>query len=234
MQVVRVLALVLLATGAVSTIAMGPRATEAEVRLCSLARPFVTLPDACFQGAPAWLPYVLATSLIVVGIAGLLWTRTWSLGAARLSVKGPRLHQYPPNRAQTTSFCRMRILNRGPADAKDVQIRLLGIEPRPRHSSWRADYPYPVARVGQPIDASTCEIARGADEIFQVASGWRDVRGEFMAGLDTKSGFHNPTPIAPDERWELTYEVTAGNARPVRFLLEMSVQGSGVAVKRKS
>jgi hypothetical protein len=112
--------------------------------------------------------------------------------------------------------------------------RLVNIVPRPRHASWAADYPYPVARAGHPIEAPGCELNRGADVLFQVASAWRNSRGQFLAGLDTKSGFHNPTPIDPDERWQMTYEVTADNAKPLKFLLEMLVQGEAVAMKRKS
>jgi hypothetical protein len=53
-----------------------------------------------------------------------------------------------------------------------------------------------------------------------------------MAGLDTKSAFHNPTPIEPDERWQLTYEVAADNAEAVTFVLEMFVDDGGVAMRR--
>jgi hypothetical protein len=148
-------------------------------------------------------------------------------------VTGPRLHQYPPHKAQTTHFCRMRVHNRGPASARNVRIQLLNIEPRPRHGSWTADYPYPVARVGQPIEAWSCELGRGADELFQIAAGWKNSRGDFMAGLDTKSGFHNPTLFEPDECWEMTYEVVADNAEPVKFQVEMFVKGDAVAMKKK-
>ena len=190
-------------------------------------------PRRAFRGAPFWLAYVAAAALIVAGLGLTLWPGR-PKGQARLTVKGPRLHQYPPQRPQTTNFCRMWVHNRGPAAANNVQIRLLDIAPRPKHSAWPGDYPYPVARVGAPIDASGCEIKRGSDELFQIASGWRDSRGEFMTGLDTKSPFHNPTPIAPDERWLMTYEVTADNAKPIQFLLEMFVQNGAVAMKRKN
>jgi hypothetical protein len=215
-----------------------PAAVEPE--LCSIVGSFITfigtfidVPEACLQAVPSWLVYGLAAALIAFGLLWLVWWGEPTGNGARLSVKGPRLHQYPPQRAQTTDFCRMRIHNRGAAAASNVHIRLLDIAPRPRHASWAADYPYPVARVGRLIEACGCEIKRGGDELFQVVSAWRDSRGEFMAGLDTKSPFHNPTPIEPGECWQMIYEVTADNAEPVRFLLEISVKGGAVAVKRK-
>jgi hypothetical protein len=201
-------------------------------RLAS-SQPLTNLSDACLLGAPSWLPYAIAAGFIVAGVVWLYWPEH-GVDAARLKVIGPRLHQYPPRKAHTTEFCRIRIHNRGPAIARNLQIRLVNIAPRPRHASWAADYPYPVARAGQSIDAPARELDRGADELFQIASAWKNSRGEFLAGLDTKSGFHNPTPIATDERWEMSYEITADNAKPVIFLLEMFVRDDTVAMKRKS
>jgi hypothetical protein len=245
MRLLRLLGLVPILLGIAVIIAgllEAARPGAVEPHLCSIAsrfitsfrRTFVDVPEGCLRAVPFWLASGLAAALIVFGFVWLVWWAEPKGNGARLSVKGPRLHQYPPQRSNTTDFCRMRIHNRGPGDASNVHIRLLDIAPRPRHASWAADYPYPVARVGQPIEACGCAIKRGADELFQVASAWRDSRGEFMAGLDTKSPFHNPTPIEPDECWQMTYEVTADNAEPVRFLLEISVKGGAVAVKRKS
>ena len=249
----RLLGLVPAVIGVVMIVVGGLRPDAAEVKLCSFAKtlfatllaktmfadspvfaPVLDLPDACFHGAPVWAPYLVSAALIIVGLGVFFYPGDGKRDAARLSVKGPHFHQYPPRQRQTTHFCRVRIHNRGPAPANNVQIRLLNIEPRPKHASWTGDYPYPVARVGQPIAVPGGLIKRGGDEVFQVASGWKDSRGDYLAGLDTKSPFHNPTPIAPDERWQMTYEVTADNAEPVQFLLEMFVSGDAVAIKRKS
>jgi len=229
----RLLGLLPILIGLALVIIGGAHPDEIEGQVCGLARMAAEMPEACFRGARFWLAYVAAAALIVAGLGLMLWPGR-PKGQARLTVKRPRLHQYPPQRPQTTNFCRVWVHNRGPAAANNVQIRLLNIAPRPKHSAWAADYPYPVARVGAPIDASGCEIKRGSDELFQVASGWRGSRGEFMAGLDTKSPFHNPTPLAPDERWQMTYEVTADNAKPIQFLLEMFVKNGAVAMKRKN
>jgi len=243
MRLLRLLGLVPVLIGAAVVVIAGDRASEAELKLCGFAKgllgklgfaqSFINLPDACFFGAPTWAPYAAAAGCIVAGILWLYWPEQRA-DAARLRIAGPRLHQYPPHKTHTTHFCRMRIHNRGPAIAHNVQIRLVNIVPRPRHASWAADYPYPVARAGHPIEAPGCELSRGADVLFQVASAWKNSRGQFLAGLDTKSGFHNPTPIEPDERWEMTYEVTADNAKPLKFLLEMLIQGDAVAMKRRS
>jgi hypothetical protein len=220
--------------GAATIIALAIRSDEVEIKLCSAAQRFAELPDECLHGMPVWLPYLVAAALIAAGLAWMFWPKRGIGKTARLAIKGPRLHQYPPDQSHTTSFCRMAVHNNGAAAANNVRIRLHNIEPRPRHSSWSADYPYPVARVGQPIETSGCAIDRGADELFQIACGWKNARGEFMAGLDTKSAFHNPTPIEPDERWELTYEVTADNAEAITFLLEMFVEGGAVAMRRRN
>jgi len=233
MRGVRLLGLVPILIGAALILVVEVQPDQIEPRICNLARMVVAVPEACFRGASLWLVVVLpAAALIAIGLAWVAWWAAPQGEGARLSVKAPRLHQYPPQRPDTTQFCRVQIHNRGPATANNVHMRLLDIVPRPRHESWPADYPYPVARVGLPLDAPGGQIRRGGDEVFQLASGWKDTRGEFMAGLDTKSAFHNPTPIARDERWQLTYEVTADNAEPVQFQLEMFVKGDAVAVKR--
>jgi hypothetical protein len=220
--------------GVAAIIGLAIRSDEVEIKLCSAAQTFAELSDECLHTTPFWSPYLVAAAMIAAGLAWMFWPKRGIGKTARLAIKGPRLHQYPPDQWYTTSFCRMAVHNHGPVDANNVRIHLLNIEPRPRHSSWLADYPYPVARVGQPIETSGCALDRGADELFQIACGWKNARGEFMAGLDTKSAFHNPTPIDPDERWELTYEVTADNAEAITFLLEMFVEGGAVAMRRRN
>jgi hypothetical protein len=237
MRALRLLGLVPVFVGVVLIAIAGVKIYAVQANLCSFATSFLAqlgtkFAEACFNGAPAWSPYVAAAVLVLIGLVFLLLPETTG-EKARLSVIGPRLHQYPPQTAQTTHFCRMRVRNRGPASARNVRIQLLNIEPRPRHGSWTGDYPYPVARVGQPIEAAACELGRGADELFQIAAGWKNTRGDFMAGLDTKSGFHNPTPIEPDECWEMTYEVVADNAAPIKFQLEMFVKGGAIEMKKK-
>lgn len=234
MSLLRLVGLVTAVVGSAATIGVAVRTSELEIKLCRAAQTLAELSDECLQAMPFWLPYLVVALLITVGLAWALYPKRRIGETARLSIKGPRLHQYPPDQSHTTYFCRLAVRNHGPATAKNVRMHLLNIEPRPRHSSWLADYPYPVAPVSQPVEAVTCVLDRDADELFQVARGWKNSRGEFMAGLDTKSAFHNPTPIEPDERWQLTYEVTADNAEAVSFLLEMFVDGGGVAMRRSA
>lgn len=233
MGLLRLVGLVPAVIGSAVITAAAVRTNELEIKLCRAAQTLAELPDECLQAMPVWLPYLVVALLITVGLAWVLYPKRRMGRTARLTIKGPHLHQYPPDQSHTTNFCRMAVHNFGPAAAKNVRMRLLNIEPRPRHSSWLANYPYPVARAGQPIEAATCVLDRDADELFQVACGWRNSRGEFMAGLDTKSAFHNPTPIELDEHWQLTYEVTADNAEAITFLLEMFVDGGGVDIRRR-
>jgi hypothetical protein len=232
MGLLRLIGLVLAVMASAATVTAAVRTNELEIKLCRAAQTLAELPDECLPAMPFWLPYLVVALLITVGLAWALSPKRRIGETARLAIKGPRFHQYPPDQSYTTSFCRLAVHNRGPATAKNVRMRLLSIEPRPRHSSWLADYPYPVARVAQPVEAAACALDRDADELFQLACGWKNSRGEFMAGLDTKSAFHNPTLIEPDERWQLTYEVTADNAAAVTFLLEMFVDSGGVAMRR--
>lgn len=231
MDLLRFVGLVPAVIGA-ATVAVAARSNELEIKLCRAAQTLAGLPDECLQKIPFWLLCLIIALFITAGLAWALYPKRRAGKTARLIIKGPRLHQYPPDQSFTTNFCRIAVRNHGPTTAKNVRMRLLSIDPRPRHSSWLADYPYPVAPVGQPTEAATCALDRDADEFFQVACGWKNSREEFMVGLDTKSAFHNPTPIEPDERWQLTYEVTADNAEPVTFLLEMFVDAGGVAIRR--
>jgi hypothetical protein len=232
MRTMRLLGLLPMLIGVALIIVGGTHAAEIEPSFCRLLQSMAALPEACFFGAPLWLVYGLPAALLVgIGLAMLAWPQIGA-NAARLAVDAPRLHQYPPHRSDTTSFCRVRVDNRGPAAADNVQMWLINIEPAPRHASWAADYPYPVVRAGQVIGAESCRIGRGGGELFQVASGWKNTRGDFLAGLDTKSKFHNPTPMAADERWNLLYKVTADNAEPVCFGIEMSIENGLIAIKR--
>jgi hypothetical protein len=232
MRTMRLLGLLPIAIGVAMIIVGGTHAAEVEPSLCRLLQSMAAVPEACFFGVPVALVYGLPAALLLgIGLAMLAWPQVGA-NAARLAVNAPRLHQYPPHRSDTTSFCRVRVHNRGPAAADNVQMWLINIEPAPRHASWAADYPYPVVRAGQVIGDQSCRIGRGGDELFQVASGWKNTRGEFLTGLDTKSKFHNPTPIAADERWNLLYRVTADNAEPVCFGIEVSIENGEVAIKR--
>jgi hypothetical protein len=232
MQTLRLLGLVPVVIGIALIIVGSTHAEVVEPSFCRWLQSLAAVPEACFFGAPVRLVYGLSAALLVsIGLALLAWPRT-AATAARLAVNAPRLHQYPPQRSDTTSFCRVRVNNRGPAAADNVQMWLVNIQPAPRHASWAADYPYPVVRAGQVIGAQPCRIGRGAAEVFQIASGWKNTRGEFLAGLDTKSRFHNPTPLAADERWNLVYKVTADNAETVCFGIEMFIENGAVAMKR--
>jgi hypothetical protein len=99
----RLLGLLPILIGLALVIIGGAHPDEIEGQVCGLARMAVEMPEACFRGARFWLAYVAAAALIVAGLGLMLWPGR-PKGQARLTVKRPRLHQYPPQRPQTTNF----------------------------------------------------------------------------------------------------------------------------------
>lgn len=144
---------------------------------------------------------------------------------AIMSVSGPDLNYYHPR-----NRWRMRVHNRGPAVAANVRMKLLQISPKPRYSPWQADYPYPVAIVGLTIDAPECRINPNDDAHYQVATGWQSGGGDYFTSIDTRT--NEPTRLELDERWTLSYEVTAGNAEAIAFSLRMFIENGQVKLER--
>lgn len=162
--------------------------------------------------------------------AGIMWVRS-KTEPPRLRVSGPYLH---PDRAER--HYRMIVTNAGGEIAANVQVLLRGIAPRPRHQAWRAEYPYPMSRVttASGHEQAPCNIGSDREETFEVFAGWKSAEGPMLCGsLDTKADRPSPVPIEEDERWALSYEVVADNARPVGFALEASVEGNTLVVERK-
>ncbi|MGH7125738.1 MAG: hypothetical protein ACREFI_15290 [Stellaceae bacterium] len=162
--------------------------------------------------------------------AGIEWLRR-QMEPPRLRVSGPYLH---PEGAER--HYRMIVTNAGGEIAANVKILLRGIAPKPRHAAWRAGYPYAMTWVSAAPghEAAPCNIESEREETFEVIAGSPDAEGAVVcAGLDTKADRPEPVPIADDERWRLTYEVVADNARPVGFDLDASVEGKSLVVERK-
>jgi hypothetical protein len=142
---------------------------------------------------------------------------------------GPYLH-----RDDITNHYRMVVENHGGSPAKNVKVLLSNIVPRPRYQPWKADYPYPVQRVGAPgSEHAPCQIGPGLQERFEVISGWPNTEGMmFAGGLNTKSENWHPIHIQDDEHWTLTYEVTADNAETRHFSLTARIEDKVVIVER--
>jgi len=162
--------------------------------------------------------------------AGILWLRRRT-EPPRLRVSGPYLH---PDRVER--HYRMIVTNAGGEIAANVQVLLRGIAPRPRYAAWRAEYPYPMSRAtaASGHEQSPCNIGSDREETFEMIAGWKSAEGSMLCGnLDTKADHPNPVEIEDDERWTLSYEVVADNARSVGFALDAYVEGKTLVVERK-
>jgi hypothetical protein len=150
---------------------------------------------------------------------------------AKLSVSGPHLHKDPAYKSQ--NHWRMTVHNNGPAAAENVRLKLTTIAPRPKYPPWQADYPYPVVRVGSTADAPAYQINPDDGDNYEIVCGWKSGSAEFFTNLDTKAS-RSPIRIEADERWTLSYELTAKNADPMQFTLRMFVEGDEVQVVKEA
>jgi hypothetical protein len=150
-------------------------------------------------------------------------------GLPHLHVTGPYLY-----RDDIINHHRVVIENHGGNPAENVEVQLVDVVPRPRAQRWKADYPYRVQRVGATgSDQAPCRIGPGMHERFEVISGWPNKEGlMFAGGLSTKGEYRDPLNIQDDERWTLTYEVTADNAELRRFALTAHVEKKTLIVER--
>lgn len=157
---------------------------------------------------------------------------------AILSLSGPRLLKDP--RYQSKNRWRMKVHNGGSVAARNVQMKLRSGATQPKDPAWSADYPYPVYRAGAIINAPEYINAAGHqinpkdDEYYEIICGWKSEAGQFFTTLNTKGGGHNQIQIGSDERWRLRYEVTAENADPLHFTLQIFVESDEVKVVRIS
>jgi len=150
-------------------------------------------------------------------------------GLPHLHMTGPYLY-----RDDIIAHYRVVIENHGGTPAENVEVQLVDVVPRPRAQRWKADYPCRVQRVGAAAsDQAPCRIGPGMHERFEVISGWPNKEGVmFTGGLDTKGEFREPLNIQDDERWTLTYEVTADNAEPRRFAVTAHIENKALIAER--
>jgi hypothetical protein len=126
--------------------------------------------------------------------------------------------------------------NVGPAAARNVQIKLRSGAPEPKDANWTGDYPYAVYPVGTikndpgHIGSIGRQINTNDDERYEITCCWKAESGQFFTDINTKGGGHNNIHINSDERWKLSYEVTAENTSPIRFVLEIFIDDDEVTV----
>jgi hypothetical protein len=151
-----------------------------------------------------------------------------------LSITGPDL--FKDHKFRNKNHWRMTVHNAGPAAARNVQVKLRSGTPGPKDSNWAGDFPYAVYPVGTitndpgQINAVGRQINTNDDQSYEIACGWRSESGPFYTDINTKGGGHNIVRIDSDERWKLSYEVTAENALPIRFILELFIEDDEVKV----
>jgi len=130
----------------------------------------------------------------------------------------------------------MKVHNTGPAAAANVLMKLRSGAPEPKDTNWTGDYPYPIHPVGTikndpgSIGSIARQINVNDNEGYEIACGWQAESGPFFTDINTKGGGHNNVQINLNERWKFSYEVTAENASPLRFVLEVFIDDDEVMV----
>src|SRR3984893_3504937 len=203
---------------------------EAERNFCIWVNSVFEVPDTCLHGFPPWTLYLTLAALF---LRGLNCTLSPDLEREKLKISSP--HVCRDSRYQSKNQWRMKVRNKGPVTAANVEMHLIRIDPKPRYDRWTSDYPYPVILVGPPNERLfSCRIIKHKEALFEPVSGFRNECGKFfISGIDTKNRSDIPVIIGPDERWTLAYAINAENAKPIEFSLDLSIEDSAVMVKRK-
>jgi hypothetical protein len=171
-----------------------------------------------------------------IGLAGLgAWefvTRALPSNRAKLIIREPYTYKDHPLR---THWC-IPVHNAGPAPAKNVQMRLLSLVPRPREPMWSDGLPFLVRRDGHTIDEPAPTINKDTDERFELIHTWQNPDREiyFTGLITTGSAQAVPMRLQNDERWTLAYEVTAENADRITFAIEMFGGNQGATLRRRT
>jgi hypothetical protein len=128
------------------------------------------------------------------------------------------------------SHYRMSIHNSGSETARNVQVRLVSIEPPPisEYFRARADFPYHVrlAHVADgPVDTSTDhDINPGTSKQFELLFFWESADHRIMVdGIDTKQVLSRDARFSIEDKecWHLKYEVSSTQdaiQRPIFFV----------------
>jgi hypothetical protein len=139
------------------------------------------------------------------------------------------------------------VRNKGPSVADNVEIFLEGIEPPLTEGVFWGDYPYPLAvcrgdwEYGRLYDVGRTVSPRNQERFLLFTATKRQDNGRFvLKGINTKGRFErapgliheNYVHIGEGEDWNLSYRVTAANAKPKEFRFRTSVKDGELNVQR--
>ncbi|MGH7546596.1 MAG: hypothetical protein ACREMM_00305 [Gemmatimonadales bacterium] len=173
------------------------------------------LPEVSGIRVPPWAWQVALG--IAVPWAGFLAWRDEYKKATELTAKPQlRVGLSHWDRAQIRHH-RIEVRNDGPGSAQNVQVLLLGIEPRPKDATARCAFPYRVPNSAGDVGAWT--INKGQTEYFDLAASWPSGDGRrIVEGLDGPE--HGPPRQSPgkwrlsmddDEEWRVRLQISGGN-----------------------
>jgi hypothetical protein len=135
---------------------------------------------------------------------------------------------------------RILIHNSGPAEARNLKVRLLRISPNPGPQARLGGFPYDVTRVStQHLPnwaAIECTLNPGSDETFEPFKSWLSSEKKLLiVGLDARdinrlNDF--ALEIKEGNPFDLLYEVSAANSDPIKLGLRVSVKDGNVIAER--
>jgi hypothetical protein len=139
------------------------------------------------------------------------------------------------------SHYRMDIYNSGPEMERNVQVRLVSIEPLPisEYFRARADFPYHVrlAHVADgPVDTSTDhDINPGTSKQFELLFFWESSDHRTMVdGIDTKQALSRDARFSMEDKecWHLKYEVSSAMTGIQRPSFLVRCEGNNLVMRR--
>jgi hypothetical protein len=139
------------------------------------------------------------------------------------------------------SHYRMDIYNSGPEMERNVQVRLVSIEPLPisEYFRARADFPYHVrlAHVADaPVDTSTDhDINPGTSKQFELLFFWESSEHRTIVdGIDTKQALSRDARFSIEDKecWHLKYEVSSAMTGIQRPSFLVRCEGNNLVMRR--
>jgi len=141
-----------------------------------------------------------------------------------LEISGPFF--VPKSLREGDGDWRITVHNKTDVTVKNVQVKLTDIKPPPRDHSFRWDYPH--------IVSPSQDIHPKDNDLFQIFSCW-PMDGYFnVRGIDKRENGNWPIRLELNERWELTYQITAEDMeQPIVYLVEVFTEGNTVLATHK-
>ncbi len=118
--------------------------------------------------------------------------------------------------------------------AEGVVVEMVDIRPRPRSAMFRADFPYHIPTMDNPLDLiSRTTIAAGEEIRFELARTWLSGEGRWIVGYFDRKAEDLPRradwsiAFEADEHWLIHYRVSCHNAETVNFKMVVTLGGNG-------